>query len=186
MEEVRIITDSSVRNQDETRKIHAVNAVFKGFFKCQMVQCVSGEGFNGDRDARIIHEQPHLDDGELAFFLADAHLAQPFLDDISFFIKDILVRFADFEVKIGHIIIDDLGGAVRFFNQVRVDAPDDLVLVGMDEIQGIIDIIRVEPVKDRLVILRILPDGGAFGGGAKQPPEQEELGKAVNIVLYLT
>ena len=130
-----------------------------------MVKGIAGEGFDRDRNPLVVHEQPHLDNGKLALFLADAHLARSFFYDVSFFIQDILIRRSDLEIEVCYIIIDDLRGAACLFYKVCVDAADDFVFIGKKEIQGVEDIIRVMGSKDRLIVIFILPYCGRFGGG---------------------
>ena len=130
-----------------------------------MVKGIAGEGFDRDRNPLVVHEQPHLDNGKLALFLADAHLAQSFFYDVSFFIQDILIRRSDLEIEVCYIIIDDLRGAAGLFYKVSVDAADDFVFIGKEEVQGIEDIVRVVWAKDRLIVIFILPNSGGLGSG---------------------
>lgn len=48
------------------------------------------------------------------------------------------------KVKAGHIIVDDLGRPASFFNQVYIDTAYDLILVGGDKVQSIVNIVRVK------------------------------------------
>ena len=155
MKEVWVIADTPVRDEDKTGKIQAVDILFQTFSQGQVVQGVAGEGLDGDGDALIVHEQPHLNNGEFAFFLADAHPAQSFFQDISLFIQDILIRRSDLEIEVCYIIIDDLRGAACLFYKVCVDAADDFVFIGKKEVQGVENIVRVMGSKDRLIVIFI-------------------------------
>ena len=156
MKEVWVIADTPVRDEDKTGKIQAVDILFQTFSQGQVVQGVARESLNGNGNAVIIHEQPHLDDGKLAFFLAYAHLAEAFFQDTAFFVQNILIRFPDLKVEVSHIVINDLRRAVRFFNKVCVDTADDPVFIVGDEIQGIKDVIRIMGAKDRFKVILIL------------------------------
>lgn len=142
-----------------------------------MIQGIARESFNGDGDALIVHKQPHLDNGELPFFLTDTAFALPFLYDISFLVKDVLIRSPDLKIEVGRIIIDDLRRAVCLFDKACVDAADNLILIVKKEIQGVKDVVRVVEAKDRLIVILILTDGSGLGGGVKSLPKKSSFAK---------
>ena len=166
MEKVRITTDPPVRDEDEAGEAHAVDVVLQGPPQSQVIQGVAGEGLDGDGDALIVHEQSHLDNGELPFLLADAVLALSLLQDVPFFIQDVLIRLPDLEIKVGHIIINDVRGTAGLFYKVCVDAADYLIFIGKKEVQGIKYIVRVVGAEDRLIIVLVLAHSGGLGSGA--------------------
>ncbi len=134
----------------------------------------------------VVYEQPHLDNGKLALFLADAHLAQSSFYDISFFIQDILIRRSDLEIEVCYIIIDDLRGAACLFYKVCVDAADDFVFIGKKGSPGCRKHCPGYGVQGQahsnLHSGRIVAD---LEAGFKSLPKKEELCEAVDIVLQL-
>ncbi len=164
MEQVRAAADPPVTNQDKAGKFQAVDILFQRRTQGQMVQGISREGFDGNGNPAVIHKESHLDDRELALFLADAHFALSFFDYVSLPVKDIVIRPVDLKIEIGHIIINDLRGTSGFFDKVRIDPADDLILIVIDKVQGIKNIVRVVLCEDRFKIIPVLPDRGGFGG----------------------
>lgn len=185
MEKVRVIADPPVGNEDEAGKPHVIYVLFQCCAQGEVIQGVAGEGFNGDGKAAVVHKEAHLDDGEFAFLLADAHLTQPFFQDISFLIQDVLIRLFDLEIEVGDIVVNDFRGPSGFPDEVRVDPPDDPVLVVIDEIQRVIDVVRVVFPKNRFTVILVLTDSGTFGSRVQEPAKDEEFGKAVNVKLNL-
>ena len=165
MEQVRVAADPPVADQDKAGKFQAVDILFQCRTQGQMVEGVSREGFDGDGYPAVIHKESHLDDREFAFFFADPHLTQSFFDYVSIPVRDIVIRPGDLKIEVGYIIVNDLGGTSGFFDKVRIDPADDLVLIIMDKVQGVKNIVRVALREDRFKIIPVLPDGGGFGGG---------------------
>lgn len=109
-----------VSDQDEAGKIQVIHVLFLGRTQGKMIQSVSRERFYRNGDAIIIHEETHLDDRKFAFFFTDAHFSEPFFKHISLGIQDIIIGIFNLKIEVCHIIIDDLWGAVGFFNKICI------------------------------------------------------------------
>ena len=93
-------------------------------------------------------------------------------------------RILDLKIKVCHIIIDEFWRPSGFFDQIGIDAPDDFVLVGSNTIQGIVNIVRIEPfIKNGFVIIAVLSYRGRFGSRIKESAKDKKFGKAIDIVF---
>ena len=149
-----------------------------------MIQSIAGERFNGDWKSAVIHKQSHLYDRKFSLFLAYTKLSLAFFYYVSLIIQNVIIRILDLKIKVCHIIIDEFWRPSGFFDQIGIDAPDDFVLVGSNTIQGIVNIVRIEPfIKNGFVIIAVLSYRGRFGSRIKESAKDKKFGKAIDIVF---
>ena len=67
-----------------------------------------------------------------------------FFYEIPIFIESIFIGLPDLEIEVCDIIIDDLRGTVRLFYQIGIDPADDFIFVIRNEVQGVVNIVRIE------------------------------------------
>ena len=138
-----------------------------------VVECVAREGRERDRDAVVVEEEPELHDGLPAVLLADAELPQA-RDDVPVGVLEVAVRSRGLEEEVRHVVEHRAGVSPDCAGDAGVHAPDDLPPVRVDDVERVIDVVRVGALHERSVVLVVLAHRRPFRLGIDDPPVGQE------------